>query len=146
MRRFLFLAAAALVFHSSDFAQTTFATIVGLVTDPNGAVVVGATVTAVKVDSNYRYTARSNGSGNYTIGQLLEGQYVLRAESPGFKTFVEQDIRLANQELRRIDIRLEVGTVETTVEVKGGAGLINTETVNISDNKTAEVIKDLPLN
>jgi hypothetical protein len=146
MRRILFLATALLAFQTSDFAQTTFATIVGMVTDPNGAVIVGATVTAVQVESNYRYTARSNGTGYYTIGQLLEGQYVLRAEAPGFKTFVERDIRIANQDLRRIDIRLEVGAVETTVEVKGSAGLIETETARISDNKTAEIIKDLPLN
>src|SRR5947209_7015266 len=118
MRRILLILLATLAFESQHFAQTTFATIVGLVTDQNGAVIVGANVTATQVDSNYRYTARSNGAGSYSIGQLLEGRYILRAESPGFKTFVERDILLANQDLRRIDIRMEVGAVETTVEVK----------------------------
>src|SRR5579863_5342477 len=98
MRRlFLFLLTTALTFESSSFAQTTFASIVGLVTDPNGAVVVGATVTATQVDSNYRYKAQSNGSGYYTVGQLLEGAYLLRVEAPGFKAFVERSILLANQ-------------------------------------------------
>jgi hypothetical protein len=59
MRRLLFLATALLAFQTSDFAQTTFATIVGMVTDPNGAVIVGATVTAVNVDSNYRLSGQS---------------------------------------------------------------------------------------
>jgi hypothetical protein len=136
----------ALAFESNGFAQTTFASIVGLVTDPNGAVIVGAAVSATEASTNYRYTAQSNGSGYYTIGQLLEGDYTLRVESPGFKTFVERGIRLANQDLRRVDVHLEVGAVETTVEVKGGASLIETETARISDTKTAEIIKDLPLN
>jgi hypothetical protein len=145
-RRILVIIATLLAFQSTNFAQTTFASITGLVTDPNGAVIVGALVTAVQLDSNYRYTARSNGSGYYTIGQLLEGEYVLRAESPGFKTFEEKGIRLANQDLRRVDVRMEVGAVETTVMVQGVTGLIETETARISDTKTADVIRDLPLN
>ncbi|MDQ6698754.1 MAG: carboxypeptidase-like regulatory domain-containing protein, partial [Acidobacteriota bacterium] len=146
MKLALFLVTAALVFSSAAFAQTTFATMTGLVTDPNGAVITGALVTATQVESNYAYTARSNDSGYFTIGQLLEGPYILRAEAPGFKTFVEKNIRLGNQDTRRIDVRLEIGTVETTVEVKGSAGLIETETARVSDTKTAGIIKDLPLN
>ncbi|MDQ6706469.1 MAG: TonB-dependent receptor, partial [Acidobacteriota bacterium] len=146
MKRALFLVTAALGFYSAAVAQTTFATITGLVTDPNGAVITGTLVTATQVESNYTYTARSNDSGYFTIGQLLEGPYILRAEAPGFKTFVEKNIRLGNQDTRRIDVRLEIGTVETTVEVKGTAGLIETETARVSDTKTAGIIKDLPLN
>ena len=54
MRRTLALVAAALAAQVSNYAQTTFATITGLVTDPNGAVIVGAVVTATKIDSNYQ--------------------------------------------------------------------------------------------
>ena len=146
MKRTLFLVAAALVLYSAAVAQTTFATITGLVTDPNGAVITGALVNATQIESNYTYTSHSNDSGYFTIGQLLEGLYILRAEAPGFKTFVEKNIRLGNQDTRRIDVRLEIGTVETTVEVKGNAGLIETETARVSDTKTAGIIKDLPLN
>ena len=90
MRRTLFLLAAALAVPASQFAQTTFATITGVITDPSGAVIPGATVTATKLDSNYQYVARSNDAGIYSIGQLLEGDYGLRAEVPGFKAFVEK--------------------------------------------------------
>ncbi len=146
MSRILFAIATSLAFQVGAFAQTTFATITGLVTDPNGAVIPGAVVIATQTESNYRYTARSNDSGYYTIGQLLEGGYVLRAETPGFKAFVQRDIRLAGLDVRRIDIRMEIGAVETTVEVTGNAGLIETETARISDTKTAGIIRDLPLN
>jgi hypothetical protein len=136
----------ALLLASYAQAQTTFASITGLVTDPNGAVVVGATVTVTNLSSNYRYTAVSNNAGYYTIGQLLEGNYSVQAEAPGFKKFIEKGLSLANQELRRIDIRLQIGDVATTVEVQGTAALIETEKARISDTKTAETIKNLPLN
>src|SRR5260370_22931885 len=146
MPRILVFLAGALALQPRGFAQATFATVGGRTPDQNGAVIAGARVTATQVDNNYRYTARSNEAGAYSIGQLLEGRYILRAEFPGFKTFVERNILLANQSLRRVDIRMEVGAVETTLEVKGTGSLIETETARISDNKTAEIIKDLPLN
>src|SRR5204863_3206624 len=146
MRRFLLIAAAAFAVQGNIFAQTTFASITGLVTDPSGAVIPGANVTATKLDNNYQYTARSNETGYYTIGQLLEGDYDVRAEAPGFKRFIAKGVRLANQDLRRIDIRLETGTVETTVEVTGTSGLIETEKARISDTKDARLIASLPLN
>lgn len=146
MRRILVLIAATLVSTASGFAQTTFATITGLVTDPNGAIVPNASVSATKLDSNYRYSSKSNDTGYYTIGQLLEGDYEVRAEAPGFKAFLVKEVKLANQELRRIDIHLEIGAVQTTVEVTGGVSLIETEKARISDTKDANIIKTLPLN
>ena len=146
MRRIVIAISTTVLFSAGAFAQTTFATITGLVTDPYGAVVVNAAVTATQESSNYKYTAQSNSTGYYTLGQLLEGQYTLRVEAPGFETFVESDIRLGNLELRRIDVRLQVGMVQTTVEVQGGAALIETENARISDIKTDAVIKSLPLN
>lgn len=58
-------------------AQTTFATITGNVTDPTRAVVPGV------VKSNYKYTTRSDEAGSYTLPQLREGQYTLRAACLG---------------------------------------------------------------
>ncbi|MGH2348327.1 MAG: carboxypeptidase regulatory-like domain-containing protein, partial [bacterium] len=127
-------------------AQTTFATITGIVTDRAGAVVPGVNVEATHVISAYKYTTMTNEVGNYTLGQLREGEYVLRAQMPGFKEFVVQNIQLAAQDLRRIDVRLELGTPDTTIEVSAGATLIETETARISDSKDARALKVLPLN
>jgi len=127
-------------------AQTTFATITGVVTDPNGALVPGATITATHLASNYRFTAQANEAGNYTLAQLKEGAYLLRAQAPGFKEFVVQDVQLAAQEQRRIDVQLALGTLETAVEVVAGATLIETETARISDSKHATALKMLPMN
>ena len=139
-------ASAILLFPWTNFAQTTFATITGLITDPNGAVIPGATVVVTSADTNYRYSARSNDTGYYSIGQLLEGVYDLSAESPGFARFERRGIRVTSQEFRRIDIQFELASVQTAVEVNGGANLIETEKARISETKGAEVIKSLPLN
>jgi hypothetical protein len=126
-------------------AQTTFASLTGIVTDAGGAVVPGATVEARHVESNYTYTTATNQVGHYTIGQLREGEYVLRVQLPGFKEFAAQ-VRLAAQDLRRLDVRLEVGAIETAIQVSAGATLIETETARISDSRDALALKVLPLN
>ncbi|MBI4877623.1 MAG: TonB-dependent receptor, partial [Acidobacteria bacterium] len=136
----------ALVFCCCASGQTTFATITGVVTDPNGAVVPGVAITATHARSNYVYTAKSNEVGNYTLPQLLEGGYVVRAKIAGFKESVVRDVQLVAQDLRRIDLRLEIGSLEATIEVTAGATLIETETARISDSRSAQALKTLPLN
>ena len=116
-------------------AQTTFGSITGNVTDANGAIVAGATIEATHVRSNYRYTTRSNQVGNFTLPQLLEGDYTLRATATGFREFVAQNIQLAAREERRIDIQLQVGPVESRVEVTAGATLIETDTAPLATRR-----------
>lgn len=146
MRRILLIVAAALALQGYVLGQTTFATLTGLVTDPQGAVISGAEVTATLVGSNYKYTARTNDVGYYTVGQLLQGEYTLRVEMQGFNAYIRKDILLTANQLLRVDVRLEVGAVATTIEVTGGITPIETESARISDTKLADQIKNLPLN
>src|SRR5881628_702123 len=77
------LAACALVLlwaATTASGQTTYAGITGSVTDPNGAVVPHATVEATHVQTNYQYQTRSNEIGVYTLSQLREGEYTLKAK------------------------------------------------------------------
>ena len=80
------------------------------------------------------------------LRQLREGQYSVRAKAAGFKEFVVQNVDLIARDYRRLDISMEVGAVETAVEVTAGATLIETETARIADTKTAEMLKSIPLN
>src|SRR6478672_2458560 len=82
-------------------AQTTFATITGTVTDASGAVIPRVRVTATNVETNIKTEALSNEAGAYTIPQLKEGTYQLRAEATGFKEFVAQDVTLVARDVRR---------------------------------------------
>ena len=117
-----------------------------MVTDATGAVVPKVTVTARNVATGIEMTTETNEEGIYTLAQLKEGPYTLRAQSPGFRELVIQDIALVARDYRRVDLKLEVGPVETKVEVSAGATLIETETPRISDTRDVAQLRDMPLN
>ena len=147
MNRYTCFLLTAVLFAAGGLeGQTTFATITGSVTDPTGAAIPGATVVATHTATNSQTTAQSNDAGIYTLAQLREGQYSVRAKASGFKEFVATNVDLVSRDYRRLDVVMEVGSVETAVEVRAGATLIETETARIDDTKTAEMLKSIPLN
>ncbi|MCI0623647.1 MAG: carboxypeptidase-like regulatory domain-containing protein [Acidobacteria bacterium] len=127
-------------------SQTTFASITGTVTDPSGATVPNVKIVVKNLATNIETSATSNEVGNYTVPQLKEGTYSLRAAASGFSEFIVQEVVLAARDIRRIDMVLKLGAEKVVVEVKGGATLIETETARIADTKDAETLKSLPLN
>ncbi|MBK9167207.1 MAG: TonB-dependent receptor [Bryobacterales bacterium] len=140
------LVAVCAIAVSPSHAQTTFASITGTVTDAGGAVIPNVTIEATHTRSNYKYTVVSNEAGSYTLAQLLEGEYTLRAAAPGFQEFFVQNIQLVARDQRRIDVQMQVGAVETRIEVSAGATLIETETARIGDSKGTGALNALPLN
>ena len=147
MRRTLLGLATLFLLASASFAQTTFATITGTVTDPTGLPLAGAKVSSVQVETGYRYDVRSNESGVYMLANLREGAYNVSVTASGFKEFRAQDVVVASREVRRLDVRMEIGEVNTSVEVQAqGAAVIETDTARISQGRTSEEMKDLPLN
>ena len=136
----------AALFCGPALSQTTFATITGTVTDTSGAIVQGVAVVAINSETNIRTEAKSNSAGVYTLSQLKEGNYTVRARSAGFKEFVAQNVILVARDDRRVDVQLAVGDVGTTVEVTAGATLIETETARINDTKSSQELKSLPVN
>jgi len=129
-----------------SFGQTTLASITGTVKDPAAAAVPNVTVEATQIESNYHYTAVSNEAGVYTLAQLREGTYVIRVRAAGFKESVVNNIKLVALDVRRIDVLLQLGDVDSKIEVTSGASLIETETARISDTKEANLLAVLPLN
>src|SRR5258708_5961500 len=126
--------------------QTTFATITGIVTDSSGSIIPNAKVTATEVNTGISTATVSNASGDYTIAQLKDGAYRVTAQMAGVQESIISDVILAARDIRRIDIRLEVGSVDTKLEVKAGATLIETETARISNTKDSLVLNSVPLN
>ena len=137
--------AGFLVLSAAARAQSTFATITGNITDPSGAPVVGVEVTATHRATNYAYRASTNEAGLYTLANLREGVYRLRAKAGGFQEYSVDNIEVAGRDLRRVDIALVLGSVETVVEVTGAASLIETETARISDVRDRQLMNNLPL-
>jgi Carboxypeptidase regulatory-like domain/TonB-dependent Receptor Plug Domain/TonB dependent receptor len=126
------------------FAQKITGDIEGNVTDSSGAVVPGATVTALNVDTGLSRTANTSGSGNYRINDLAIGNYKITAEAAGFKTVVRTATLQAGA-LTHADFSLTVGQRTETIEVEGAAPL-----VELSPNENNYVdetkIANLPIN
>ena len=127
-------------------AQTTYATITGTVTDASGGVIKGAAVVATNVETSVTTRTTTNEDGVYTVGQLREGPYMLSITAPGLREFLATDIVLVTRDVRRIDARMEVGSLEAAVQVTAGAAAIELDTPRISDVRTAEQLRTLPLN
>jgi len=132
-------------FASSLHGQSTFATITGVVQDPTGAVVVGATIEATQIERNYKYTTTSNEAGQYTLANILEGTYTVVVRAAGFQEFKAENVVLSARDIRRVDANLALASSSTIVEVTAGATLIETESARIVDTRSREVMRALPL-
>jgi hypothetical protein len=127
-------------------AQTGAASLTGIVTDQSGGTVPGATVTATNQATNVAYTAVSNEAGNYTITSLPVGTYVVKAELASFKTAATKPLQAEAMQVVRIDFKLELGSVEETVEVSGESPVLQTETATVGEVISGTTLQALPLN
>lgn len=127
-------------------AQSFRSTIVGRVTDPSGANVAGASITVTQTGTNFTRTVTSNDNGEYTAVQLQPGSYTVKVDLTGFKSVLTQNIELVTDETRRVDITLEVGSVNETVTVQGDPPVINSETPEKGEVIVQRQVQELPLN
>ena len=130
---------------NATFAQEVTATITGTVTDPSGAAVAGATVTAKSVERGETYTAVTNDAGIYRIPLLPVGDYELRVEKTGFQTALYPTFTLVLNQVARVDVQLKVGQVSQTIEVTGAAPLMKTETTQVDTIIDSATNDALPL-
>jgi hypothetical protein len=95
--------------------------ITGTVTDPIGAAIADAMVTATAEGTNAALTSRSSGDGSFAIASLAPGLYTLTIAAKGFQRYVERDIAVSAQAGATANATLNVGTASETVEVEAGA-------------------------
>src|SRR3954468_7144008 len=100
---------------TSVFGQSNLASVTGVVTDSTKAVIPAVSVTVHNVDTGIDRSVVTDSSGNYTVSNLAPGNYELKAETPRFRTYVQQGIVLQVGQVRRSDIRLELGSVSEAV-------------------------------
>src|SRR6266571_1233752 len=130
---------------SMALAQTGTGTVSGTVRDPNRAVVPGADITITNSDTNVSRKTVSSDLGVYYFGALPLGPYTLTVELTGFKKWLGKFELQVGQDAV-VDPVLQVGDIQTTVEVSGAAPPIPTETTDVSDVKDYQRIRQLPLN
>jgi hypothetical protein len=136
----LFLSGAAAV------AQTVTASIRGTVTDPSGAVVAGANVTATNVATGVASNTVTNNSGLYNFQFLILGNYTITVSSSGFNTTSIGPFHLQIDQIAKIDAKLAVGTAATTVNVAAGAGsILNAENATLGTSISSNQLQNMPL-
>lgn len=141
--------ATALVFSFSALAQSqaNSADLAGTVTDPTGAVVSGASVTARLRGAGVTRTVTTDGQGSYTMIGLPPGEYEVTAEAATFKKSVISGIRLTVGQSADLAIKLEIGEASATVNVSGDdVQLIEPTKTNISNTIDQARINNLPIN
>src|ERR1051325_11490716 len=120
---FMFVVASTLaLFAISAMAQsTTTGSIEGLVTDPNGAAVKGATVTATSPNLIKSQTATTGDDGRYQIGNLPPGKYKVSVDAGGFAKYSSGEFEVNLGITSTADASLQLATATATVQVTGGA-------------------------
>lgn len=129
---------------SRSWAQFTSG-IEGTITDPSGAVLAGATVTIKNEETGAVQTVQTQDSGNYRFTTLPSATYTVSASNSGFKTTVQQHVRLQVAEVKTINLRLAVGGGESVVTVTEEVPLIETAQGRVSGEIDEQKVHDLPL-
>ncbi len=146
MSRILFsLAAVFLLLSTSAIAQNT-ASLNGVVSDPSGAVVRGATVTLQSESRGAEQHSKTNGDGVYVFPFVSPGSYLLSVQSQGFKRFQRTHIQVDTAQKSVADVRLEIGSATETVAVTGDRVLLNQSDGSVGGVIDRTLIENVPLN
>src|SRR5205823_7434752 len=116
------------------FGQGNLGTILGTVKDHSGASVPGATVTVINEATHFERKLVTDSDGDYRFDALLPATYTIIAEAVGFNRFVNTSIILLSRQIRRVDIAMEIGMVDTSVTVHDLAPVIQSENATLQTN------------
>jgi Carboxypeptidase regulatory-like domain len=149
-KRSLFLRVVSLTVLAAWFpgvclSQINRSSLTGVVTDPSGAVVLGAAIVLVEERTQVKYESTTNDAGAYTFSALPLGAYRLTVTASSFKTLVRSGIELSAGDNKRIDVSLELGEVTQQVEVTGAAPVLETDEPVYSNTIATKTLEKLPI-
>ena len=128
-----------------SWAQVS-ANLSGLITDPSGAAVLAASVTARNLDTGVARTAPTDQSGRYRLFALPVGPYEVRVTKHGFAEAIRTGVRLAVGQEANVDVTLRIGEVSEQIMVSEDAPVVSLTTQDVSGVVAEKQVKDLPLN
>jgi hypothetical protein len=136
---------ALLAFTHSSWGQEVTAAVVGTVTDPTGAPIKDATVSATDADRGTVSTVKTNDVGAYSLPRLQVGSYSVKVTADGFNTAVVPPFTLVLNQTARVDVQMKIGKVSETVEVTGAAPVLQTESTDVNTLIDANTLVSMPL-
>jgi hypothetical protein len=139
------LSAFLLLATGCAWAQEARGSIRGVVTDPSGAIVSQAQISAVHTETGLERTAVSGSDGNYLLVLLPVGHYRLEVTASGFRKYVQEGITLSVNQVATVPVLLVVGSAQQLVEVQADAPQLATSN-DLGETVHEQDIVDLPLN
>lgn len=140
------LLCALCILSTALFAQVVItSTIVGTVTDPQGAVIPETKVTLRNLDTGVQWNASTNAAGEYQFPNLIAGRYKVEVAKEGFAKAVSTEVPVENGTTKRVNFALKIGQTEQVVEVSTAAALLKTEDANVSGIIENKFAGDLPI-
>jgi hypothetical protein len=127
------------------YAQNSSGSITGVVTDPSGAVIPGAKVTARDTAKGFTYTSATNAAGLYTIGSLPPGNYAVSITASGFKTENRPGVTLVVNQHATVNVTMTVGATSQSVTVSGAPPLLEAQDATTGLTVDRTFVDDLPL-
>jgi len=127
----LLLSLVLFTFSPTALGQANQGAIAGVVTDPSGAVVAGAKVTAKEVARETTYETMSNGVGNYRFPNVNIGTYDVTVSASGFKTVTLTKVEVQVATTSSLDVKLTAGSISETVLVSADAPVVQSESSDI---------------
>ena len=125
-------------------AQVLYGSLSGNVTDISGAVVPGAQVTALEVQTGVTQTTTTDSTGIYRFTTLSPGTYKVTIGASGFVTQETAGVRVSVNEIARVDAQLKIGSAEQNVTVSTEAPLLQTDKADVHTDLTSQQIENLP--
>jgi Carboxypeptidase regulatory-like domain len=134
------------VWTGSANSQSATASILGQVTDPQGAAIANVRISVTNVATQISSKTETDAEGNYRVLNLPIATYTVAAEHPGFNRLVTAPRALQINQQERMDLRMEIGTLNQTVEVNGVGSNVETVNPTLGQSVTSRPIVNLPLN
>jgi hypothetical protein len=134
-----------LIVWSAALAQTSLGTITGVVSDPKGAVIANATVTATNDETSEKHSVNSTSLGAYRIDLVSPGTYTIAVKAAGFSELRLQKVLVTASVITTANANLQIGVAETIVEVAGVVGEVQTEDGALNNTISQAEITQLPV-
>jgi hypothetical protein len=130
---------------STGSAQVLYGSVVGTVTDPSGALIPKATVTLRNVAMGQIKETTADEAGYYSILDIPEGKYDLSVSATGFRPYLEKDVVITINTVRRVDITMQLGPVTESVTVEASGTILQTVKTDVNVNLESRAMENLPL-
>jgi hypothetical protein len=125
-------------------AQAVSGSITGVILDPSGNVIPGATVKATNSATGVEHSVTTDPAGHFAFSNLIAGQYQLVVTMAGFKTLDQSNVDVSIDKVTRLDLTLQVGSLQESVTVTGAAPQLQVDKVNLGSTLSSDMANRLP--